>query len=291
MAVYKDRVPQCFPSAAPFPPLSMANSEPMRMLPITLLAGFLLFAAEAAAQVPMPLPRPGPDKNMPAPVARISPPAQPARPAVPQASRPARSESMPTDEDEGAPCTELLASGIAEVELNAAISGSSGPALCGDIAPVRMTAILLEGGGKVELRPAAVARCEMALEFARWVREDVTWSVRPLGSGLKRIEIAASYHCRPRNNVSGARLSEHGLANAIDVGALVLDDGRRIAIVDPKAPQYLFAEMRMSACARFTTVLAPGADASHTDHVHLDLAKRRGGYRMCQWPYADWPIP
>jgi hypothetical protein len=266
----------------------------MRVLSAVFLAGLLPIATGAAAQVPMPLPRPGIEQSVPRPLARVTPPEKAAAPAraAPQASGPARSDITPATEDEGAPCTELMASGIAEIEMNAAISGSSGNAMCGDLAPVRMTAIHLEGGGKVELRPAAVARCETALEFARWVREDVAPSVRPLGSRLKRIDIAASYSCRPRNNVSGARLSEHGLANAIDVGALHLDNGRRIAIVNSSAPpQYLFAEMRISACKRFTTVLAPGADASHHDHIHLDLARRRGGYRLCQWPHADWPFP
>jgi hypothetical protein len=193
--------------------------------------------------------------------------------------------------DEGAPCTDLLAEKVADVELNASISGTSGDALCGDFAPARITAIHLRDGGRVELRPAAIARCSMALAFARWVRDDLARSVGPLGSGLKRIEIAASYSCRPRNNVSGARLSEHGLANAIDIGALVLEDNRRIAIDDPKAPQYLFAEMRISTCKRFTTVLGPGSDAAHANHLHLDLAQRRGGYRMCQWSHAEWLIP
>lgn len=260
---------------------------------ILALLAALLFADAAAAQVPLPLPRPSREASAPLPIARGAP-AQAARPrGVPQASGPARSDLMPeAEDDEEAPCTDLLASGIAEVELHAAISGASGNALCGDIAPVRMTAIRLEGGGKVELRPAAVARCGMALAFAGWVREDLAPSVALLESGLARIDIAASYHCRPRNNVSGARLSEHGLANAIDVGALHLEDGRRIAIVNSdEPPQYLFAEMRISACKRFTTVLGPGADASHSDHIHLDLARRRGGYRLCQWPYAEWLIP
>lgn len=250
--------------------------------------------APVQAQVPLPLPRPAIERTVPFPVARATPSRNAlARPEVPQASAPARSDLTPPDgEDESAPCTELLASGIAEVELAAAISGSSGPALCGDIAPVRITAIHLAGGGKVELRPAAVARCEMALEFARWIRDDVAPSVRAMNTGLKRVDIAASYHCRPRNNVAGARLSEHGLANAIDVSGLHLDNGQRIAIVNSsKPPEYVFAEMRISACKRFTTVLAPGADASHHDHIHVDLAKRRGGYRLCQWPHAEWLIP
>jgi hypothetical protein len=287
MVVYKSRVTQ----RRRFPAPLRRDFSTMRVFP--LLAACLLFATEAlAAQVPMPVPRPDRAKAVPAPVARTAPEVRPAERGPPQASGPARSDLTPDDagEDE-APCTDLLASGIAEVELNAAISGRSGSALCGDIAPVRITAVFLEGGGKVELRPAAVARCEMALEFAKWVREDLAPSIAPMKSGLKRVEIAASYHCRPRNNISGARLSEHGLANAIDVGALVLDNNQRIAIVDPKAPQYLFAEMRLSACKRFTTVLGPGSDAAHHDHVHLDLAKRRGGYRMCQWSHAEWLIP
>jgi hypothetical protein len=287
MAVYKRRVP----ARRRFPAPLRRDFLPMRL--ISLLAAFLLISTEIAfAQVPMPLPRPDRAKASPKAVARTAPEARPAERGPPQASGPARSDVTPDEEDEDdAPCTDLLASGIAEVELNAAISGRSGSALCGDIAPVRITAILLEGGGKVELRPAAVARCEMAHEFAKWVREDLARSLAPMKSGLKRIEIAASYHCRPRNNIAGARLSEHGLANAIDVGALLLDNNQRIAIVDPKAPQYLFAEMRLSTCKRFTTVLGPGSDAAHHDHVHLDLAKRRGGYRMCQWSHAEWLIP
>ncbi len=260
----------------------------MRRLPPLLIV--LLFADGAAAQVPLPLPRPSREADAPLPIARTAPPAVRG---VPQASGPARSDiTLELETDEGAPCTELLASGIAEVELHAAVSGASGTALCGDLAPVRMTAVHLEGGGKVELRPAAIARCGMALAFARWVREDLAPSVAILDSGLKRIDIAASYHCRPRNNLDGARLSEHGLANAIDISALHVESGKRIAIVNAgEAPPYLFETIRVSACARFTTVLGPGADAAHADHVHLDLARRRGGFRLCQWPHAEWPSP
>jgi hypothetical protein len=41
--------------------------------------------------------------------------------------------------------------------------------------------------------------------------------------------------------------------------------------------------LRKSVCARFTTVLGPGSDGYHEDHVHVDLAERRGGYRICEW--------
>jgi hypothetical protein len=262
----------------------------MQRFLILAAASVTTFGLAQAAQVPLPLPRPAIEKAVPPPATRPGEKSAARSRQVPQASGPARSTLTPAV-DEGAPCTDLLAEKVAEVELNASISGTSGDALCGDFAPARITAINLRDGGRVELRPAAIARCSMALAFARWVRDDLTRSIEPLGSDLKRIEIAASYSCRPRNNVSGARLSEHGLANAIDIGALVLEDGRRIAIDDPKAPQFLFAEMRISSCKRFTTVLGPGSDAAHANHLHLDLAQRRGGYRMCQWSHAEWLIP
>jgi hypothetical protein len=142
----------------------------------------------------------------------------------------------------------------------------------------------------VQLRPPAIARCEMALAFARWVRDDLAPAAALTQSSIQRIDIAASYTCRPRNNVSGARLSEHGLANAIDVGAIVVS-GQRVGISDAVRPAILFTEMRRAACARFTTVLGPGADAAHEHHLHLDLAQRRNGFRLCQWTQTDDPIP
>ena len=36
------------------------------------------------------------------------------------------------------------------------------------------------------------------------------------------------------------------------------------------------------ACLYFTTVLSPGSDAAHQDHLHLDVIKRRSGFRYCR---------
>jgi hypothetical protein len=254
----------------------------------------LMFAAADVtwAAVPMPIPRPHTGAKSASPTAPARSPAKSAaRSSDPPAARGgAVSSNLPADAS-SAPCTDLLASGIAVVELTASASGISGDALCGDVAPARLSAVRLQDGGRVELRPPAVARCEKALAFARWVREDLADAVRHAGGKLERVEIAASYTCRPRNNVSGARLSEHGIANAVDVGALVLEKGRRVAIDDKNAPAVLLAEMRRSACERFTTVLGPGSDAAHEHHLHVDLARRRGGYRMCQWKMPAWPMP
>ena len=34
--------------------------------------------------------------------------------------------------------------------------------------------------------------------------------------------------------------------------------------------------IRADACARFSTVLGPGSDGHHEEHIHVDLAERRG---------------
>lgn len=232
--------------------------------------------AAAVVSVPMPRPRVAPRART---VARLAPVARPLRPPPPDPDASA------------APCTDLLASNIAELELTAALSGASGAAMCGDVAPARLTAIRLADGGRVELRPAALLRCDTALVFAQWVREDLTAAARNAGVRIERLDVAASYSCRPRNNIDGAFLSEHGRANAIDIRAIVTADRRSFPIENSPAPAVLLAQLRRSACERFTTVLGPGADAAHADHIHLDLAQRRGGYRLCQWNMPDWPLP
>lgn len=251
---------------------------------VTFAAGLALLPFGAAAEVPMPIPRPAVTA-----AAVPTPPPRKERGAI--APLGARATPMPAADPDATPCTDLLAANVAVLELGASVSGLSGDAICGDVAPARVTAIRLANGGRVELRPAALLRCGTALALAHWVREDLAPAVRHAGGEIERIEVAASYVCRPRNNLAGAFLSEHGRANAVDIRAVALRGMGRIAIGDADAPAILFTEMRRTACARFTTVLGPGADAAHVDHIHLDLARRRGGYRLCQWEMPDWPLP
>ena len=208
-------------------------------------------------------------------------PLPPARPAILPEARRAQGEFKLAAAAAGSPCAELLAQEIALADTGKIVDAAEG---CGTAPVTRLTAILLANGTFATLRPAAVLRCETALAVARWIREDVAIAAADLGSDLARIEVAASYTCRSRNNVAGAVLSEHGLANALDMRALVLADGRTLSLADPKAPADFIAALRRSACARFTTVLGPGADRAHEFHLHVDLAERRGGYRLCQWP-------
>lgn len=154
---------------------------------------------------------------------------------------------------------------------------------CTVAAPVRVTAFKLPGGKMVELRPAAILRCPTALTIANWVRDDLTPAAEKLVTAIERIDVAASFACRPRNNIFGAILSEHGKANAFDIRSLHFADGRAVIIENGTGPQEFLSTMRKSACDRFMTVLGPSTDKSHENHLHVDMAERQNNYKMCQW--------
>jgi hypothetical protein len=182
----------------------------------------------------------------------------------------------------------------AVLEKDKLVADVAGPALwdngCGAVGQITISAIKLKDGKQVTLRPSALIRCETAEAVADWVREELVPATQAY-SGLARIEVAASYHCRPRNNVRGAIMSEHGRANALDVRAIVMNDGRRFGVDIPETPIQLLSDLRRSSCAHFTTVLGPGSDGYHENHFHVDLAQRRGGYRLCQWRLPTPPEP
>ena len=151
-----------------------------------------------------------------------------------------------------------------------------GPSVCGAEQPFEMAAA---DGGRVILSPSAQLRCPMIPQVDRWVVNTIEPTARRIyGSPLVELKIAASYACRPMNNVWGAHLSEHGHANALDVSAFVLADGRRISVKggwngDDREQAFLRA-VHDGACNEFTTVLGPEYDSNHRDHFHVDLARR-----------------
>jgi len=155
---------------------------------------------------------------------------------------------------------------------------------------VKLEAIVLPDKHRVAVVPAATLRCSMATAIADWVRTDVAPLTAKLGSVLNVLDNYDSYECRGFNRVPGAHLSEHGRANALDLRALKLADGRNISLTDRAVSRELREAVLHSVCARFMTVLGPGSDWYHEDHIHLDLMERRNNYRICQWNVYD-PLP
>lgn len=156
---------------------------------------------------------------------------------------------------------------------------------------VRLEAILMPDKTKVVVTPPAMLRCSMAETVAGWIREEVGPAIGGLGSKLARVENYDSFSCRGRNRVFGAKLSEHGKANALDVRFFKLANGAMLTPTDMHADRPVREKLREAACGRFKTVLGPGSDGYHEDHIHLDLAERRNGYKMCQWDVRVPPPP
>jgi hypothetical protein len=223
----------------------------------TLVAGSLLAIAlpSWSKETSVPLPRPRPD---------VVPAAQPNEPH--------------------SGCEQELAA-IATAAKQHIVTGPDG---CGGSDLVQLSAVTLPGGARLSMNPPAVLRCEMALAVARWVRNEVTAIVQDKAGVLPlSVEVAASYECRGRNRVKGAKLSEHGTGDAIDIRGLDLSNGHALVLTSVAEPKALREGLRESACKAFTTVLGPGSDGYHEAHVHLDLRQRKGGYRICQWEVRD----
>ena len=166
-----------------------------------------------------------------------------------------------------------------------------GPGSCGGADMVDLEAVLIEKGRPIDIKPAPTLRCEMAEQLALWVRDDVVTRVAKAGLTLASVETYDDYNCRGRNRVFGAKISEHGKGNAVDIRSITFTDKKSALLTDKTFAKDVRTDLRASVCARFTTVLGPGSDGYHEEHIHIDLAQRRGGFRMCQWNVLEPPPP
>jgi hypothetical protein len=247
---------------------------------VTVAAAMFMPLAQVGAAVAVPLPRPRPIE------------APPARPAPPPAGQqePAEADRPPSEPVAPAPEVSACRLALTEIAIAPSIPDIHGPGSCGGTDLVRLEAVVLPDKRQVVVKPAATLRCEMASSIAQWVRTDMARLAKGLGSAVTELDNFDSFECRGRNRIVGARLSEHGLANALDVRSFTLASGRTISFTDRSEPRELREAVLRSVCARFSTVLGPGSDWYHEDHIHLDLMERRGGYRICQWDIWD-PLP
>ena len=152
---------------------------------------------------------------------------------------------------------------------------------------VILDGVILSDRAKVAVSPPATLRCAMAEEVTAWLRDDIAPAALKLGAPLRGLDNFDSYECRGRNRVHGATLSEHGRANALDVRAFKLASGEEISLTDVSVGKAWRDGIRATACARFTTVLGPGSDGHHEEHIHVDLAERRSGYKICEWEVRE----
>jgi hypothetical protein len=226
------------------------------------------------SSVPLPKPRPA-----------DAPAAEPERPAA--GNRAPSGSDNPAAEAAPAPPSACRLALSEEIAIAPSIPDVHGPGDCGGEDLVRLEAVVLHDKHQVVLKPAAILRCAMATAVADWIRTDMAPLGASLGSVISDLDNFDSFECRGRNRVAGARLSEHGRANALDVRALRLANGQSISLTDRTVSRELRENVLHSVCARFSTVLGPGSDWYHEDHIHLDLMERQNNYKICQWNVWD----
>jgi hypothetical protein len=159
-----------------------------------------------------------------------------------------------------------------------------GPGVCGMDYPFKVSAF---SSGSVGLTSKVTLACPIISRIDTWL-DEVVKPAAMLYYGMSVVDLrAGSYSCRSRNNRVGAKLSEHSFGNAMDVMAFVLADGRQVSVEKGwrnPADQEFLREVFVGACRYFTTVLAPGSDAEHYNHIHIDLARHdpRGTRHYCR---------
>ena len=191
-----------------------------------------------------------------APVARVSPQAYPPHAAPPPQPPPSTSEEAPF--------------------------GSSPPPLGPPSAPM-----VTGSAGPVEVKPPATLACPLVSVLDKWISSAVQpaalhWFRQP----VVEIKQISAYSCRGMNGNPNAHISEHAFGNALDIAEFDLADGHRVIVQyawhgSPEEQGFLH-DVQAAACQDFTTVLAPGANVYHYNHIHVDLMRRRGRPYICE---------
>ncbi len=152
--------------------------------------------------------------------------------------------------------------------------------------PVQLDSMATDGG-EVRWPDRPIVSCSFAgmlADFTRDVAEPLARATT--GRAIAAFGTGPGFACRPRNRVEGGQMSAHGRGLAIDIAWFEFAGGHRETVEAPgdeKVARLIHA-LRRSACGWFTTVLGPGSDAAHVDHLHLDAERRgqRGDSRLCQ---------
>jgi hypothetical protein len=141
--------------------------------------------------------------------------------------------------------------------------------------------------GPVAVKPAATLACPIVSVLDRWLADSVQPAAqRWFGARVVEIKQISAYSCRGMNGNSSAHISEHAFGNALDIAGFTLADGRHISVKDgwkgmPEEQGFLH-DVQATACQQFTTVLAPGSNVYHYDHIHVDLMRRASRRLICQ---------
>jgi hypothetical protein len=250
----------------------------------------LLIGADLPDQIPIPEPRPdnkpaakpaddGQEKTQPGKVEenKTQPDKVEENPAVEAYVPPPIEKEDP--QQLKACLAGLDALGVAYKPIPTIADGNG----CGVDQPFEVTSL----GQHVTLDPAGKMRCETALQLAHWTADIVIPMLKTAkpGETLAGLDQASTYVCRKRNSAETGKISEHAHGNAVDIAGFRFKSGNSFSIKprikDSTMDGAFQRAITTAACLYFTTVLDPGSDKAHETHLHLDVIKRKGGYRYC----------
>ena len=141
--------------------------------------------------------------------------------------------------------------------------------------------------GPVEVKPPATLACPIVSALDKWIAAAVQpAALRWFRQPVVEIKQISAYSCRGMNGDPNAHISEHAFGNALDIAEFALADGHKISVQygwrgTPEEQGFLH-DVQLAACEEFTTVLAPGANVYHYNHIHVDLMRRTSGRRICE---------
>lgn len=242
-------------------------------------------ARTAPVLQPVPLPMPRPPEAPPAAATAPAPPAAPPTPPTVPAPSAKPEDAAPPAAAATAACLDRLRD--LGVRFTTAPAPAPAASVCAIATPVRLETLDLGAGQVLDLPDRPLVDCPFAETLALFARD----LLAPLAKSqfetrLMRLGTGPGFECRPRNRVAGARISSHGQGRAIDIAWLGLADNRRIVIERPadEAQRRFIGAIRRAACGWFTTVLGPGSNAAHANHLHFDREPRgrNGESRLCE---------
>jgi len=242
-----------------------------------ITAALVLIAQAALAQSEAPLPPPRPVE---APSPAKSPSPQREAPPAPNA------DAAPISAEANTCLQELRAAGF---EIEPAEPPRTSNELCRIEIPVRLKRVPVPAkpATSVRLSDEPILACRFAGPFGRWIGDLVAPLVAAhKGTELKAVRTGPGFECRNRNGAATGKLSAHAAGLAIDIAAFELANGStlRIKPEPDEGPDPALSSLRKAACGWFTTILGPGSDEAHHDHLHVDIEQHGSSdrYRICQ---------
>jgi hypothetical protein len=232
---------------------------------------------DAAQRSPVPLPQPRP----------VGAPS----PSPPSAAMLNGDQKQSSQKDDAAHEDEACLARLraANVQFDIPATPAATKTACIIAVPVRLRSVATQVKTATEIRlpEEPIVSCQFAERLTAWLGSLVAPVIAGRTSvNLRAVRTGPGYECRNRNGAAVGKLSAHAVGQAIDISSFELSNGKSISVKPDgdEAMRNVVDSVRTAACGWFTTVLGPGADAAHADHLHVDMLQHGSSdrYRICQ---------